>query len=278
MVAQAVLRQKRPLLIAPWADLWDHRELIAPLVARDIVARYRGSVLGIFWLFATPVMMLAVYSFVFGTLFSMRWSEQTYTSQDFALIMFCGMVVFNPFAEAINRAPRLVLDNATYAKKIVFPLQILPLVATLAAQFTFITGAAILLIFVYITERAIPPTVALLPVAVLPAALLSLGLSWLLAALGVFLRDLSHVVALGVTLLMFLSPVFYPIDAIPEGYRWIVAINPIAASIDAARDLVFWGRLPNLALWGTHLGASLAVFYLGFFAFNRTKRAFADVI
>lgn len=258
--------------------MWTNRELIGRLAVRDISARYRGSVLGVAWMLATPLLMLAVYSFVFGSLFSMRWSQQTYTSQDFALIMFCGMVVFTPFAECLNRAPRLVLDNTAYVKKVIFPLQVLPVVVTLAAQFTFITGAAILLAMVYFTVHAIPATAFLLPFAALPAMLLALGLSWFLAALGVFLRDLPHLVGLLVTLLMFMSPVFYPVEAIPEGYRWIAAINPVAASIDAARDLVFWGRLPDPVLWGVHLLTSLVVFYLGFHAFNRAKRAFADVI
>ena len=259
-------------------SLWQHRALILNLVRREVVGRYRGSVLGIFWSLATPVLMLVVYTFVFSVIFKARWSGGSESKTEFALVLFAGLLVFNLFAECISRAPSLVLANANYVKKVVFPLEVLPWVAMGSALFQFAVSFGVWLL-AYLVLIGLPHwTVLLGPLVMAPFVLLVMGLSWALASLGVFLRDVGQFIGIAVQVLMFLTPVFYPVSALPDPFKSILLMNPLTPPIEMMRDVMYWGRLPSFQLWllGTMMSVLVAV--LGFAWFQKTRKGFADVI
>lgn len=257
---------------------WRHRSLISRLARRELDARYRGSLLGMVWVVLNPLLMLAVYTFVFTTVFRARWGVAGETSGEFALLLFSGLILFTIFAECVSRAPMLLLENVSYIKKVVFPLEILPLVGMAGALINAAVSAGILCVF-YLIVRGIPPATALLlPMVLLPLCLMTLGLSWFLASLGLFLRDIRQVVGVGVTVLMFLSPIFYPLSAMPEDFRDVIRLNPLTLILEHSKDLLFWGKLPPLGEWAVMTLAAWACAWLGYLWFMKTRRGFADVV
>ena len=204
------------------ASLWRNRSLIMASAKRDVLGRYRGSVMGLTWSFFNPLFMLSVYTFVFSVVFKARWGGGSDSKTEFALILFSGLIVFNLFAECINRAPSLVLGNPNYVKKVVYPLEILPVVALLSALFHVLVSLLVWLLAYAIFFGAPHATVLYWPLVIMPFCLLILGLSWALAALGVFLRDVSQFITVITTVMMFLSPIFYPVTAVPENYRHFI--------------------------------------------------------
>lgn len=260
------------------AATWQQRQLISTLVRREVAARYQGSLLGNLWALITPLLMLAVYTFIFSVVFNARWSGGGESKAEFALVLFAGLMVFNCFAECFNRAPRLILDNANYVKKVVFPLETLPWVSLGAAVVNLCISIGVWLVF-YILVYGLPHlTVLLLPLVLLPLLLLSVGVSWALAALGVYLRDLAQLVGVLSTMLMFLSPIFYPVEALPESYRSVLNINPLTPIIAQVRDVLYWGKLPAWDYYALTLLASSLVAWGGFVLFQKTRKGFADVL
>jgi lipopolysaccharide transport system permease protein len=259
-------------------SFWRNRGLIWGLTKREVLGRYRGSVLGILWSFFNPLLLLAVYTFVFSTVFQARWAGGSDSKTEFALLLFAGMLVFGVFGECVNRAPVLVLSNPNYVKKVVFPLEILPIVSLGAALFHLLVSLLVWVLF-YLVVFGVPKSgILMLPIALFPFAIFVLGLSWFLAALGVYLRDVGQFVGVVVMALMFLSPIFYPLSALPEGYREVVALSPITAAVDQARDLMFWGKPLAWGSWTVYLIISLFIGWLGFAWFQQTRRGFADVM
>lgn len=261
------------------ASGWRNRHLIGQLARRDIQGRYRGSALGIVWSLLHPILMLAVYTFVFSVVFATRWPGlESEGRLHFAIVLFAGMIVFGIFSESVQRAPTLIVGQPNFVKKIVFPLEIMPWVTLVAALFHAAIGFVVLLVLLAFAEGSVPLTVFLLPLVLVPLVALCLGLAWFLASLGVFLRDVGQMIGVAVTALMFLSPLFYPSSALPEKVRWLVALNPLALPIELARSVIVFGRAPDWGPWLVHLAASVLVMWLGFAWFQRTRRAFADVI
>jgi lipopolysaccharide transport system permease protein len=259
-------------------SLWRNRNLIKVLVEREVVGRYRGSFMGILWSFFNPVFMLAVYTFVFSVVFKARWNTGGDSKTEFALVLFAGLIVFNLFAECINRAPSLILANVNYVKKVVFPLEILPWVALGSALFHTLISISVWLMAYVILFGTPHITVLLLPLVVLPLPLLIMGLTWGLASLGVYLRDVSQFIGLLTTVLMFLSPIFYPASALPENYRALLLLNPLCLVIEQTRDVLFWGKVPDLSALSIYLLTSILVAWLGFAWFQKTRQGFADVL
>lgn len=255
-----------------------NRELIYSLTRREILGRYRGSLLGIFWSFFTPLLMLAIYTFVFSVVFQARWGVASNSRTDFALILFAGLMPFYLFSETINRAPGLVLANVNYVKKVVFPLEILPVVSLGAALFQYAMSFLVWLVFVIIFRGFPPATILLLPLLLFPFTLMILGLSWLLASLGVYVRDIGQFIGVLVTVLMFLSPLFYSISAIPETYQIYMYLNPLTYVIESMRSLMIAGGIPTWWSWVLFMLGSLVTAWAGFFWFMKTKKGFADVI
>lgn len=260
------------------AGIWRHRELIGQMVGREVIGRYRGSVLGILWSFLHPVFMLAVYTFVFSVVFKARWQGGGESRSEFALVLFAGLLVFNLFAECVNRAPGLILSNANYVKKVVFPLEVLPIVAMGSALFHALVSLLVWLLF-YLALFGLPQATALwLPLILSPLVLLTLGLCWLLAALGVYLRDVGQLIGIVTTTLMFLSPIFYPLSALPPEYQaWLLA-NPLSLVIEQVRDVLVWGAPPRWMPFAIELALASLFAWLGFAWFQKTRKGFADVI
>lgn len=260
------------------ATLWRNQNLIKTLIKREVIGRYRGSVLGILWSFLNPVFMLLVYTFMFSVVFKARWHGGSDSKTEFALILFAGLMVFNLFAEVLNRAPSLILSNVNYVKKIIFPLEILPLAALGTATFHLMISFFVWIIFYFIFFGLPPLTAIFLPIILVPLMLLTLGFAWLLASLGVYLRDVGQIISVSTTALMFLSPVFYPVSALPPDYQTLFLANPITPIVEAVRGILIWGKYPDWALYLSHFFISIFIAWLGFAWFQLTRKGFADVL
>lgn len=260
--------------------LFLHRRLIWQLTLREIQGRYRGSHLGLLWSLLNPLVMLALYTFVFGVVFKSRWPQARRGDSlaEFALILFAGQAAFLLFSEPVGRASNLVVAVPGYVKKVVFPLEILPFPALGAALFHFLVTTAVLLGFsVFVYGRPSWP-VLLLPIAMLPLLLLTLGAVSFLAALGVYVRDAGYVVAVGLQVLFFATPIFYSASAVPERFRWLLYLNPLTPCVETIRSCLISPGAPdlNLFLLGGAFGAATLVLGYGWFLYSR--RGFADVL
>ncbi len=234
--------------------------------------------MGILWSLFNPVFMLLVYTFVFSVVFNARWGGGSGSKVEFALVLFAGIIVFNIFSECISRAPGLIIANANYVKKVVFPLEVLPWVVAGAAMFHALISLAVWL-FAYVIFFGLPnPTIIFLPFVLVPLVFFIMGVSWAFASLGVYLRDIAQFVGVLTTMLLFLSPIFYPADALPENYRYLLFFNPLTPAIEQARDYMFWGVAPNWRLVLGYTVGALAIAWLGFAWFQKTRKGFADVL
>lgn len=265
-------------LVEPFHAIYTYRDLIYNLIRRDISGRYRGSFLGMLWSLLNPLLMLGIYTFVFSVVFQARWGSTETSRTDFALILFAGLMVFNLFSETINRAPGLVLGNVNYVKKVVFPLEILPIVSMGAALFQFSISFLVWLVFMIIFRGAPPPTIFLLPLILLPFVIMTLGFCWFLASIGVYVRDIGQIIGVVVTVLMFLSPLFYSVTALPEIYRTFMFLNPLTFVIEQSRAAMIFGSGISWLGWAIYLVAAILVAWMGFIWFVKTKKGFADVI
>ena len=254
------------------------RSLILALAKRDVVGRYRGSFMGLMWSFFYPLMMLAVYTFVFSVVFGARWQGGTGSKTEFALVLFTGLLAFNFFSECLGRAPGLIVSNVNYVKKVVFPLEILTVVSLLSAAFHMLISMVVWCVF-YLVLFGLPSAeIFWLPIALLPLLFITLGLSWFLSSLGVFLRDVSQVITVLITVLMFMSPIFYSVEAMPEKYRPFIRTNPLTTVIEQVRGVMIWGKPIDWHVWGWFVPASMVVAWLGFVWFQKTRKGFADVL
>ena len=260
-------------------SFWRNRQLIAQMVKREVVGRYKGSVLGIAWSFFNPLLMLGIYTFVFSVVFKSRWGvSNDETKTQFAIVLFVGMIVHGLFAEVINRAPTLITTNVNFVKKVVFPLDILPAVAIGAALFHYFISLGVLLIAFVLFNGYLNWTAIFLPLVLLPLIILTLGFAWMLASLGVFLRDLGQTTGIITMVLMFFSPIFYPVTALPVEMRpWIMA-NPLTFIIEQSREVLIWGHLPNSMGLSIYTLAATAVAWAGYAWFQKTRKGFADVL
>jgi lipopolysaccharide transport system permease protein len=278
-----------PLLRFPVA-LWRQRELLCQLSWREVQGRYRGSMLGWGWSLFTPLLMLAVYTFVFSQVFQARWGDFQHSGPlVFAINLFAGLIVFNIFSETANQAPGLMLENANLVTRVIFPLEILPAVTVAAASFHAFTSVVVLAGFQLmngllsapgdgVVSPVIPVTFLWLPLVWLPLVSSCLALGWLLSALGVYLRDLGQMIGVGVNLMMFLSAVFYPLSALPPQWQPLLRMNPLVLVIEQTRRVAVNGLPPSLSylVWGCLVG--LLVCEFAFRSFQKARRGFADVL
>jgi lipopolysaccharide transport system permease protein len=249
------------------------------MTRREVMGRYKGSVMGLAWSFFNPVFMLVVYTFVFSVIFKSRWGvggEESKTQ--FAVVLFVGMIVHGLFAEVLNRAPGLILSNVNFVKKVVFPLEILPVIAMGATLFHSLISLGVLLAAFVLFNGYLHWTAVLAPLVLLPLVTLTLGLAWMLASLGVFLRDVGQTIGIFTMVMLFLSPVFYPVTALPEEFRpWLMA-NPLTFIIEQAREVLILGRLPNWMGLGSYTLVATAIAWAGYAWFQKTRKGFADVL
>lgn len=258
-----------------------NRQLITQMTKREVIGRYKGSVMGLLWSFLNPIFMLLVYTFFFSVVFKARWGvvegvEESKTQ--FAVVLFVGMIVHGLFAEALNRSPTLITNNVNYVKKVIFPLEILPVINLGAALFHSLISLMVLLTAFVIFNHYLHWTVIFAPLVFLPLIIISLGFAWMLASLGVFLRDVGQTIGIFTTILMYISPVFFPISAMPEQYRPIIMANPLTFIIEQAREVLIWGHLPDWTGIGIYTAAASVVAWLGFIWFQKTRKGFADVL
>ncbi|AGG87752.1 ABC transporter permease [Rhodanobacter denitrificans] len=255
-----------------------HRQLIQTLAVRDIATRYRGSFLGFAWSVLQPIFMLSVYTFVFSEVLKGRWPGGTGTKSEFALVLFSGLLVFNMFAEVFNRSPELILANSNYVKRVIFPLEIMPVINVISASFNLVINLVVWIVFYCVAIGLPHPTVLLLPVALLPLFILLAGLSWFLAALGVYARDITQITTIITTAFMFLTPIFFPVEAIPERYRGLLALNPLASIVKQVRDVLIWGHGIDAIQFSISITEALTILFLGYAFFQKVRRGFADVL
>lgn len=261
------------------AGLWRSRQLIGRMIRSEVIGRYKGSALGLGWSLVHPLLMLSVYTFVFSIAFKARWGTHEGESKVmFAIILFIGMIVHGLFSEILNRSATLIPDNVNYVKKVVFPLEILPVVVTGAAVFHTLVSLLAWLFF-YLVCVGLPDWHALfLPLIIFPLVLLSLGVSWVLAAVGASFRDVGQTTSIITAILLFLSPVFYPIENIPQALHPLIMANPLTFVIEQARTVLIWAQMPDLAGLLVYWTLALLVFWAGFVCFQKSRTGFADVL
>jgi lipopolysaccharide transport system permease protein len=256
-----------------------HRQLIVQMIKREVVGRYKGSVFGLAWSFLNPILMLTIYTFVFSVVFKARWGEGSSDSKtQFALLVFVGMIVLNLFSEAVNRSPGLILGNTNYVKKVVFPLEILPVISLGAALFHAGISFLVLTFALVVINHQIHWTIVFAPLVFAPMVFFTLGVTWMLASLGVFMRDVGQTIGILTTVLMFMSPVFYPVSALPVQFQGVMLLNPLTFIIEQTRVVAISGQMPNWSGLTIYTLVALVVMWLGYAWFQKTRKGFADVL
>jgi lipopolysaccharide transport system permease protein len=256
---------------------WRYRQLFLRLTGREVENQFRGSLLGKLWAAIVPLFMLSMYTFVFGVVLQVRWpGEENHLKV--ALLYFVGLIFFNFLFECINRAPTLMLENVAYIKKVIFPLEILPWVIVGAGLVRAAVSAVILFAFYLVIDGWPPPSVAVIPLLVIPLVLVTSGLTWFLSALGVYLRDIRQAMAVVAPATMFLSPIFFPLADVPEPFRSLLYVNPLTFVIDSARAALFLGVWPSWIGLALYFGVAWVVAWGGYAWFMSVRRGFADVL
>lgn len=265
---------------AVWRPLWElprRFDLIISLTRRELAARYRGSVLGIIWALVTPVVMIAIYTFIFAGIFGARFGANG-TAWDFALYLFCGLLPWTAFQEAVQHSSNTIVSHANLVKRVVFPLEILPVSLALTALANQLFGTLALVIFSLIIRGELHLTMLWLPVLIVPQLLATLGVAWLVASLGVFLRDIVQGIALFLTIWLYLTPIIYPESVVPERFRPYINVNPFTHLIRSYRRIVLEGSMPDWRGLAYFTAFALVCFIFGYWWFARTRKNFADVI
>ena len=259
--------------------LKQHFELFLMLLKQDIQKKYKGNFIGNYWIIITPLFMLSIYTFVFGYVFAVRCPGFLNSNIfQFSLVLYCGLAFYNSFNEAISRAPNNIIENVNYLKKAVFPLEILtPILVSSSATNLLIN---VLLIAIIKSILISPITLNFLFILIVLFAFLTmlLGLSWIFSAVGVYIRDLNHLVTNSVTGLLFLSPIFYPIASLPEWLRPYILFNPISIPVEEARKIIIYNQIPDFYILTIYTLSSLLICIIGYFFFSITKKGFSDVI
>ena len=271
------LRMTTYTIVLALRSVYQHRDLLHSLVKRDIEVKYRASMLGKLWIVLYPMMMLGVYTFVFGGIFNSRWGGKG-SITDFVPMLYCGLIVHAIFAETVSKAPFLIVNNPNYVKKVVFPLELLPVSSLLVALFNAAVSFVLLLLMVLLFKHEVHLTLLLLPLVLLPLVLFAVGGAWLVAALGVFFRDIEQFIGILMSILLFLSPVFYSTESVPLLGQHLLLLNPLTYPIEDVRNVVVLGQLPNWKPWFLNLLIAAGVALMGLSVFEETRPAFADVI
>lgn len=261
------------------SSIWQNRGLIASMTKRDIIGRYRGSMLGIFWSLVNPLFMLWLYTMVFSGVFNVQLSSvPTQSHTDFALNLFSGLFLYGFFAEVLGRAPTSVTSNPNYVKKIIFPLHILPVINVSVALFHGLVSLAVLLAAILMRDGRISTFALYLPFILLPFIVLTVGLAWLLSSLGVYLRDVGQGIGMFVTVMLYASPVFYPLSALPPVLQEALMLNPLTVAIEQTRRVLMDGQAPDWDSLGIYSIAAFLCAWAGYAWFQKTRKGFANVL
>jgi lipopolysaccharide transport system permease protein len=266
-------------MLKPLRAIWNARTLVLELARRDIQQRHRGSFLGPIWRLIHPLFQLTIYTFLFSVVFRVPWPNSPASGfLGKALLFYCGFAPVVFFTECIGRAPSLIIGSPNYVKKVVFPLEVLPVSAAMGGLFQLAINVLVILVAHVLSGGRIGWTLLLLPVVMLPLVLLVLGSAWLLSSLGVLVRDVSHGLGLMLQLVPWVTPIFYPVEALPRPMATLLRLNPLTSIVEGFRNILLWGIPPNwgeLAIW---IVAASLVFVAGFRWFTYTRVDFADVI
>ena len=266
------LRHLNPATMA--RELWGYRDLIRQFTIREVLGRYRGSFLGFFWSFISPLLLLSVYAFVFGTLIKKKDEDPI----NFAMELFCGMIIFTIFSETVMRSPQLIVSNVNYVKKVVFPLEVLPAAIFGCSLIHGLISTSVLLAGLGLVMHHASWTMLYLPLVLLPLLMFCCGLAWIAAALGVFMRDLAQIVTFIIQFLMFTTPIFFRVSDFPPENRAIFNFHPLALVITDARRVLIWNGAPWWPGWLAVTAIAFVVMMLGYAWFMHSKQFFADVI
>lgn len=259
-------------------SFWQNRSLIKKMGVQEISSRYRGSLIGLAWTFVHPLFMLAVYTFVFTFVFQARWAAVNDGNAQFSIILFAGLITHALFAETIVRAPGVILANTNFVKKVVFPLEILPIIITGTALVQALVSFGILVLALFFLDGYVSWTLVFLPIVVIPFFVLTVGVAFLLAALGTFIRDIGQTVGILATVLLFMSPVFYPMSSLPDRVQSLLLLNPLTFIIEQVRQVTIFGGVPNMFGLAVYLILGLIFLQLGYYVFQKTRKGFADVL
>lgn len=260
------------------ATIARYRDLISQLVRREFQSRFRGATLGVLWAVITPLITVLVFAFVFGVVFQAKWGGTQPTTENFVIIVLVGMAVHGILAEALGRAPGAIVSQPAYVKKVVFPLEILPIVVTVNAVLNAAITLLVVLVASAVMNRGLDPTVLLLPIVLLPYIVLIAGVVLFVSAIGVYIRDMTQIVSMVTMLALFLAPIFYPITAVPEQYRYLLYLNPLTFIVEQARLVALFGGMPDWPGLGIYAAAAVLVAWLGYCWFQKARNGFADVI
>ena len=259
-----------------------NRTIIYQMANREIFSKYKGSFLGIMWSFLTPVLMLFVYTFVFSVVFKARWpvgqGGMDETKTNFAIFLFIGLLIHGLFAEVIGSSTTIIESNINLVKKVVFPLEVLVYVKMLVAIFNFCIGLLVLLLALVLLNNSIHLTILFIPIVIFPLILLTVGVGWLISSLSVYVKDIVQPVNILITIMLFLSPVFFPLTSVPESYRGLIGLNPLTFVIEQARVVLVIGETPNFLKLFNYTCVSGLIFWLGYAWFQKTRKGFADVV
>lgn len=259
------------LLIAQRALCWR-------LVLRELAQRFRGSMLGLIWAVLTPLLTAAVFTLVFTGIFPTRWGTGGSSPFDFALLLLVGLSIYTLFSEAVGRAPRLIIDNANYVTRVVFPLEVLPPVIILSGLVNLVITVVLVVAGHYLAHGMVHSTALLLPLVLLPFLIFLMAAVIFVATIGVFVRDVALIIAPILTFMLFLSPIFFPVEAVPESWRIVVRLNPLTPIITEARAVLIFGDWPNFVALGVYLLCALGALAMAHWVFRRLRGGFADVL
>lgn len=265
---------------AVWRPLWElpsRFELILSLARRELLARYKGSALGVIWALLTPVVTIAIFTFIFAGIFGARFGVSA-SPWDYAIHLFCGLLPWTMFQEAVLQSSTTIVSHANLVKRVVFPLETLPIAQTLSALGNQLFGTVALLIAILLIRQQFPVSIIWLPVLLVPQFLFTLGVAWLIASLGVFLRDIAQGINLFMMAWMFLTPIIYPESIVPSRYRLFVNLNPFTPLIRSYRRVLIEGTAPDWSGLAYFSAFALVSFFFGYWWFARTRKNFADVI
>lgn len=247
---------------------------------REIAGRYRGSLFGMAWSFFNPILMLGIYTFFFSVVIKSRWGGPQSQGADvnIAVILFAGLIIHGFFSEMLVKSPSLISGNVNFVKKVVFPLEIFPWVALLESLFHMLISIGVLLAMMLITGEALHWEMLFFPTIILPLALIALGFAWALAALGVYFRDIAQMTGFVASTLLFLSPIFYPLSALPQSLQTLAMLNPLTIAVEQFRAVLLYGALPDIGLMCAYTSVAIMVLIGGYAIFIKLRRGFADVL
>ena len=277
MINNRVKNEISPIAIAK--NVWSNRRLIRHMTGRDLAARYKGSMLGMAWSLLNPLLLLCVYTFVFSVIFKGRWKIEGHeTKADFAVVLFLGLIVETFFTESINRSTGIIVSNVNYVKRVVFPLEILPLTIVGTALINACLSLIIWGVAFLALGYALHWSAMLLPIVFFPLIMMAAGFSWLISSIGVYVRDISQTMLFITMLIAYLAPVFYPVSEIPAMLRPVIMLNPIAFIVIEVREVLIWNRMPDWNGLAIYYCVSGFVAWLGCVVFNKTRKGFHDVL